>query len=212
MACVPGRHLSSEAARTRVLRDCAWLSPTPHQGGTAGHGQCHGMAWYVSWYMAYSKLRKHAALGPYSMSMPRSIGTAQGLCVSLISSNPCMAWCLSQAVTCRRGCAWLSPTPHQGGKAGHGQCHGVAWYVSWHGMACVLQELLEIRTHTALESYGRSRPRGIGPPWGRCVSLFTSNPCMYSPTGGGRRSLSSEWERIQGYLTYKKTHPPRTLP
>jgi hypothetical protein len=34
-----------------------------------------------------------------------------------------------------------------------------------------------IRTRTALGSYGRAMPSGIGPPYGQCVSLFTSNPC-----------------------------------
>ena len=34
-----------------------------------------------------------------------------------------------------------------------------------------------LRTHTALGSYDRAIPRSIGPPWGRCVFLISSNPC-----------------------------------
>jgi len=40
-------------------------------------------------YRGYSKLRTHTAVGPYGRSMPRSIGPSYGLCVFLISSNPC---------------------------------------------------------------------------------------------------------------------------
>jgi len=41
-------------------------------------------------YRGYSKLRAHTAIGPYGMSIPRSIGHSQGWCVSLNSSNPSM--------------------------------------------------------------------------------------------------------------------------
>jgi hypothetical protein len=34
----------------------------------------------------------------------------------------------------------------------------------------------KLRTHTALGPYCRARLRGIGPSWGRCVSLISSNP------------------------------------
>jgi hypothetical protein len=44
--------------------------------------------------------------------------------------------------------------------------------------ACRYRGYSKLRTHTALGSYGRARPRGKGPPYGRCVSLISSNPCI----------------------------------
>ena len=35
----------------------------------------------------------------------------------------------------------------------------------------------KVRTSTALGSHGRAMSRGIGPPWGRCVSFILSHPC-----------------------------------
>ena len=35
----------------------------------------------------------------------------------------------------------------------------------------------KLRTHTAIGTYGSSMPRSIGPSYGRCVSLISSNPC-----------------------------------
>ena len=35
----------------------------------------------------------------------------------------------------------------------------------------------KLRTHTAVRPYGRASPRSIGPPWGLCASLITSNTC-----------------------------------
>jgi len=40
---------------------------------------------------------------------------------------------------------------------------------------------VNLRTCIALEPYARSMPRSIGPSYGRCVSLISSNPC--NPTG-----------------------------
>ena len=45
----------------------------------------------VECYRGYSKLRTHTAVGPYGSSMPGSIGPSYWLCVSLISSNPCIS-------------------------------------------------------------------------------------------------------------------------
>ena len=42
----------------------------------------------VEWAVA-SKVRTSTALGSYRRAMPRSIEAPQGLCVYLISSNPC---------------------------------------------------------------------------------------------------------------------------
>ena len=41
----------------------------------------------------------------------------------------------------------------------------------------------KLRTRTALGSYDRAMHRGIGPPHGRCVSLFASNPGKRYETG-----------------------------
>ena len=41
-------------------------------------------------YRGYSKLRTRTALGSYTRPMPRNIGSPQGRCVSLISSDPCI--------------------------------------------------------------------------------------------------------------------------
>ena len=41
----------------------------------------------------------------------------------------------------------------------------------------------KLKTRTALGSYRRARPRSIGPPWGRCVSLISSNPCRLVLSG-----------------------------
>ena len=45
------------------------------------------------------------------------------------------------------------------------------------------------RIRTALGPYGRSIPRNIGPPYGRCVSLISSDPCTprLPPTGTAPR-------------------------
>jgi len=42
----------------------------------------------------------------------------------------------------------------------------------------------KLRTRTALGPYGRPMPTSIGPPWGRCVSLISSNPCTESLLNG----------------------------
>ena len=40
-------------------------------------------------YRGYSKLRTHAAIGPYGRALPRIMGPSWGWCVSLFTSNPC---------------------------------------------------------------------------------------------------------------------------
>ena len=68
----------------------------------------------------------------------------------------------------------------------------------------------KLRPRTAVGSYSRARPRSRGPPWGQCVSLLSSNPCIYNPPVArghirpptGRRSLQMAYSRsvlaIQG--------------
>ena len=56
----------------------------------------------------------------------------------------------------------------------------------------------KLRTHTVLGAYGRVRPRGIDPPRGRCVSLFTSNTCiavLVVGSLGQGNSISRNFER-----------------
>ena len=60
--------------------------------------------------------------------------------------------------------------------------------------ACAYRGYSKLRTRTALGPYGRSMPRSIGPPQGRCVSLISSNPCTL--------------ECLQRYLAHKKTPTP----
>ena len=98
----------------------------------------------------------------------------------------------------------------------------------------------KLRTRTALGSYGRSMPRSIGPSYGWCVFLISSNPCTVQPpppcvsqrvarglslplsspsVSVSSRSLAHSAVNVtalsptlQGYLAHKKTHPLRTLP
>ena len=81
---------------------------------------------------------------------------------------------------------------------------------------------------TVLGSYGRAVHRSIGPPWGRCVFFFVSNPCTLSviprtlkkavvAEGAVATAAASvnpnpiPVKPIQGYLAYEKQHPPGTL-
>ena len=72
----------------------------------------------------------------------------------------------------------------------------------------------------------------LGPPYGRCVSLLSSDPSSIVRTwswtkhfrpvtpntvglmdrGGLAQDLVLTSIALQGYLTDKRTHPPRTLP
>ena len=42
---------------------------------------------------------------------------------------------------------------------------------------------LKLWTRTALGPYGRAMPRSIGSPYGRCVSLISSDPCTVGSWG-----------------------------
>ena len=42
-----------------------------------------------------------------------------------------------------------------------------------------IQGLLELRTHAALDSYGRAMHRSKGPPKRRCVCFISSIPCIW---------------------------------
>jgi len=72
----------------------------------------------------------------------------------------------------------------------------------------------KLRTHTALGPYGRSIPSSIGPSYGRRVSSNLSNPCRVCLTFRWASSAGTcpKPYTQQGYLTNKKTPPPRTLP
>ena len=60
-------------------------------------------------YRGYSKRRTLPALGPYGRSIPRNIGSSQGRCVSLNSSNPCI-W---EPGPGRRGSVARAGLPHE---------------------------------------------------------------------------------------------------
>ena len=82
----------------------------------------------------------------------------------------------------------------------------------------------KVRTHSALGPHGRSLPRSIGPSYGRCVFLISSNPCIQialhhtpefkqiSPiiqVGIAYRRHIAGFLRIQGYLAHTKQPPPK---
>ena len=75
---------------------------------------------------------------------------------------------------------------------------------------------LKLRTRTAIGPYGRAMPRSIGSPWGRCVSLLSSNPCIQEIPSREDRDLGfGELELVgRGYRGYSKlrTHTaPRVV-
>ena len=68
---------------------------------------------------------------------------------------------------------------------------------------CLGHELLEIlRTRTALGSYRKAVPRSIGPPWGRCVSLFARHTCsnivneVSTPRSSMHQLIGSETQHL----------------
>ena len=78
------------------------------------------------------------------------------------------------------------------------------------------------RKCTPIGPYRRPMPRVLGGPRGVGVFLWARYPCRPVPQSysgaRGLRGCESEVatgplkDTIQGYLTCKKTHPPRTLP
>ena len=59
----------------------------------------------------------------------------------------------------------------------------------------------------------RARIYGLrGPSYGRCVSLLSSNPCRRQGRASQASPKTEQVTSQRGFLTYKKTHPPRTLP
>ena len=66
-----------------------------------------------------------------------------------------------------------------------------------------------MRTRTALGSYGRPSPRSIGPPYGRCVLLISSNPLWQYIGFRGVCRLNTP---IKGYLAHLMFFSPTMTP
>ena len=76
-----------------------------------------------------------------------------------------------------------------------------------------------IRNTSLLEPYSRNIPEVLWWSYGEGLFLMSEVP-LYSTTARGssaaletRKSSSPNHpKRVQGHITHKKTHPPRTLP
>ena len=68
-----------------------------------------------------------------------------------------------------------------------------------------------MRKHLLLGPYSRAMPRALSWPWG--VECFLmSEVLLYRGCSRSRTCTASGPPTVQGYLTYMKMHPPRTLP
>jgi len=62
----------------------------------------------------------------------------------------------------------------------------------------------KLRTHIAIEPYGRSMPRSIAPSYGRCVSSMSSSPCRVQRFGlEGWGEGPPKW--VSWSVTYRET-------
>ena len=74
----------------------------------------------------------------------------------------------------------------------------------------------KLRTHPAIGPYGRSIPRSIGPAYGQCVSLKSSNPCTTASMSFGVPPPKSEPEfssypHYRGYSQSSTRTAPRVV-